>query len=185
MLYKVKNRIMDIGEMAYADESARRGLWRFIASHDSMCDKIKLQAPADDSLPFLLPDPRIVQSTVPYFTARIVDFRGFVEQYAFEPTGREESVRIRLGDRQAPWNDGDFVLRADGAGAGSAEAAGDDAAAFAPELACDIQTMTAMLMGYKRPRFMRDVGRLSGGDDAVERLERIVPARATYFPDYF
>lgn len=182
VLYKVKNRVMDIGEMAFLDETARRGLWRFIANHDSMCDKIKLRAPADDDLPFLLPDPRIVQETVAYFSARIVDFKAFVELYPFEATGREERLYVRLVDATASWNDGLFRVTVDGSGRAEVEKAGEGEAESA---ACDIQTMAAMLMGYKRPRILHKLGRLGGSDAEAERWERLIPLRSSYLPDYY
>ncbi|TNJ59287.1 GNAT family N-acetyltransferase [Paenibacillus hemerocallicola] len=185
VLYKVKNRVMDIGEMAFLDETARRGLWRFIANHDSMCDKIKLRAPADDDLPFLLPDPRIVQETVAYFSARIVDFKGFAEQYPFEAAGREETLYVRLADRTAPWNDGLFRVTVDAAGRATVREASEGEADGAESAACDIGTMAAMLLGYKRPRVMHRLGRLVGQETEAERWERLVPRRSSYLPDYF
>ncbi|RKN65492.1 GNAT family N-acetyltransferase [Paenibacillus ginsengarvi] len=190
MLYKVKNRVMDIGEMAFLDESARRGLWRFIANHDSMCDTVKLlQAPGDDELSFLLPDPRIVQETVAYFSARIVDFERFVAQYTFEATGREERLEVRLSDRYAPWNDGHFTVCINGDGRASVEAAAQGETGAEGQdnsrVACDIQTMTAMLMGYKRPAFMFKAGRLSGSEQETKRWEQLVPRRSSYLPDYY
>jgi len=185
MLYTVKNRIMDIGELVHVNDDARKGMWRFIANHDSMCEKVKLKAPADDELPFLLADPRIVQETVPYFMARIVDFQSFVEQYPFEATGSGQELRIRLNDADAPWNDAIFIVKIDGAGRGTAEKETGGDADSAPYAECGIGTMTAMLMGYKRPAFMARTGRLGGNAEEALRWERVVPARATYLPDYY
>lgn len=185
MLYKVKNRIMDIGEMIFLDENSRKGLWRFIANHDSMCEKVTLKAPADDELPFLLADPRIVQETIPYFMARIVDFKSFVEQYPFEATGSEHALRIRLQDADAPWNDATFIVTIDGAGQARAEKEAAEDPGRAPYAECGIGTMTAMLMGYKRPAFMARTGRLSGDPEEAIRWERVVPIGATYLPDYY
>ncbi|PYI50909.1 GNAT family N-acetyltransferase [Paenibacillus flagellatus] len=183
VLYKVKQRVMDVGEMAFSDEAARKALWRFIANHDSMCDTVKLTAPADDDLPFLLPDPRIGQETEPYFMARIVDFRSFAEGYPFVATGREERLVVKLADPLAPWNDGTFRLAVDPSGRATVEPApGEDGTAVA---SCGIGTMTAMLMGYKRPRFLHRAGLLAGDAGEAERWERLVPDRIGYFPDYY
>jgi predicted acetyltransferase len=188
MLYKVKDRVMDIGEIAFLDEEARRGLWRFIANHDSMCGTIKLRAPADDALPYLLPDPRIVQKTESYFSARIVDFCGFAAQYAFAATGREHRLLLRLTDRTAPWNDGLFLVTVDPDGQAAAERIEDEAAASGSGVSpvqCDIAALTAMLMGYKRPALLHRVEKLAGSADEVSRWETLVPQRTTYLPDYF
>ncbi|GAA3409539.1 enhanced intracellular survival protein Eis [Paenibacillus hodogayensis] len=190
ILYKVKNSVLDIGEMAFLDESARKGLWRFISNHDSMCDTVRLQAPADDGLPFLLPDPRIVQQTVPYFMARIVDFQAFASQYGFAASGSEEGpLFVRIEDRHAPWNDRLFRLIVDESGQASVESLDGQAQAreeqSASVLTCGIGALTAIMMGYKRPAFLHQTGLLTGSAETIERWERTVPRRSSYFPDYY
>lgn len=190
LLYSVQNREMKIGEMIFLDEAARAGLWRFIANHDSMCDTIRLQAPSDDELPFLLPDPRIEQQTHPYFSARIVDFMRFIGQTSFAATGQEQRLTIRIMDRYAPWNDGTFRLRIDGQGRASAESIGSGEEGRGADdgddmLEGDIGAVTAMLLGYKRPLVLHRLGALSGQLEAVRAWEGLVPQRSTYFPDYF
>ena len=188
MLYSVRQRVMEIGEMVHLDDTARRGLWRFISNHDSMCEKVKLKAPADDELPFLLPDPRIKQETVPYFMARIVDFVGFVSDYAFEPPGDTVQLLVRLSDADAPWNDGLFRITVDENGRASAERVREEAMggnANAEICACGIGTMTAMLMGYKRPAFMHKTGQFQGPGHAIDLWETLIPRRSTYLPDYY
>lgn len=60
VLYKMMNRELVIDEFVYLNEKARRGLWTFLANHDSMVTGALLKlVPSDDILPFLLPDPRI------------------------------------------------------------------------------------------------------------------------------
>jgi len=185
VLYNVKNRLMDIQELVFLDDSARRGLWRFIANHDSMCDKVTLTAPADDDLPYLLPDPRIGQETVPYFMARIVDFPAFVGHYTFAATGEEQQLYVRIADPTAPWNDGLFRLHIGPAGEATAERMAAEPPAGEGEVRCGIGTMTAMLMGYKRPSALQRAGLLDGDEAAAERWERVVPRSVTYLLDYF
>ena len=50
---------------------------------------------------------------------------------------------------------------------------------------CDIQTLTAMFYGYKRPTYLKRVERLRASDDAVRILEDIIPIEQPYFSDYF
>ncbi|GJM84040.1 hypothetical protein HMSSN139_65360 [Paenibacillus sp. HMSSN-139] len=54
-----------------------------------------------------------------------------------------------------------------------------------PGLACDIQTLTAMLLGYKRPREMFAYGKLSGLEEDAETLERLIPISQTALLDFF
>lgn len=78
-------------------------------------------------------------------------------------------------------NCGDFSLRWDKDGSTVLERGGTRG-----ELVrCDIQTLTAMFYGYKRPTYMRRVERLRGSDTAVRILEDIIPIEQPYFSDYF
>lgn len=182
-IYQVKDRTMTVHELVCLHHGARLQLWRFIADHDSMIDKVTLTAPANDPLPFVLSNPRIGQEIVPYFMARIVDAPAFVAEYPFS-TGIECELELTLTDERAPWNAGRFRLKVYEAGAASIEAAAHPVAQI-PQLSCDIQTFTCMLMSYQRPALLRDIGRLSADDNALELLERLIPAAQTYLPDFF
>lgn len=182
-IYQVKDRTMTVHELVSLHHRARLQLWRFIADHDSMIDKVTLTAPANDPLPFMLSNPRIGQETVPYFMARIVDAPAFVAEYPFS-TGIECELELTLTDERAPWNAGRFRLKVYEAGAASIEAAAYPIVQI-PQLSCDIQTFTCMLMSYQRPALLRDIGRLSADDNALELLERLIPATQTYLPDFF
>ncbi len=182
MLYEVADRLMTVHEMVFEDEEARRALWTFIANHDSMIDKAVLEAPMDDALPYLLPNPRIGQEVVPYFMARIVDAAAFAGQYAFAPGKEATRLTVELSDRHAEWNEGIWRLAVapDGSGSLERENSGE-----APRLACDINTWTALLMGYLRPLQLHGFGKLTGSPEAAARLEAIIPSRQTYLLDFF
>ncbi|GJM84041.1 hypothetical protein HMSSN139_65370 [Paenibacillus sp. HMSSN-139] len=109
LLYQVKNGELVIGEFVFLNETARQGLWAYLANHDSMVTQAVFdRVPADDLQPYLLRDPRCKQETVPYFMARIVNAAAFVADYSF--TSRASAGPIRLGlrveDGFAPWNGG-------------------------------------------------------------------------------
>ena len=52
-------------------------------------------------------------------------------------------------------------------------------------VALNIQTLTTMLLGYKRPLYLRQIGRLQASDETISVLEEIVPEGKAYFSDYF
>ncbi|WNQ12473.1 GNAT family N-acetyltransferase [Paenibacillus aurantius] len=194
MIYQVKNKEMQIHEFVYLTEQARRSLWKFTSDHDSMAELFKMTAPGDDALPFLLEDPRIKQETVPYFMARIVDAALFLEQYPFTAGEGKREFVLHLEDLQAGWNRGSYRVAVDEEGRASVQriesSPTDDhhregTEAAPAGLACDIQTLAAVLIGYKRPGFLQRTGRLQGDDQAVNLLESLVPARQTYLLDFF
>jgi predicted acetyltransferase len=152
-----------------------------------MINKVKLRAPADDQLPARLSNPRCKQEIVPYFMGRIVDAAAFMGQYSFTPTGETYSVRLTVEDQHAPWNDGSFIVTIgqDGRAAVKREEEGDGQAGTGLELACGIQALSSMMIGYMRPRFAGEIGRLSGSAEAVALWERLLPPQRTYLMDYF
>jgi len=66
--------------------------------------------------------------------------------------------------------------------AGSGAAAGGDGAA---SLACGIQALTALFMGYQKPSALRRLGRLDGPEAAALLLEARLPGLTPYLSDFF
>jgi len=188
LLYEVKERTMTVHEWVCVSEEARLGLWRYVADHDSMADKLAMTVPVDDPLPFLLPDPRIRQEVVSYFMSRIVDVEGFLAQYPFGPGDGEDAVTLAVEDEHAPWNHGVFRLRIDAVGRARAERMADGLQAEnadEADLACDIQTLTALFLGNRPASLLHETGRLRGSREAVKRLEQRIPRRTAYLADFF
>ena len=48
-----------------------------------------------------------------------------------------------------------------------------------------IQTMTTMLMGYKRPDYLAKIGRLNADEATIDMLEDTIEQQAPYISDYF
>ncbi|WP_261808100.1 enhanced intracellular survival protein Eis [Paenibacillus sp. N3.4] len=96
VFYQAKDKTATIHEMVFLDEEARRGLWKFIADHDSMITKVEVNAPVDDQLPFLVHDPRFKQEKITYFSARIVDVEAFLTQYVYEAREHAPSIFCTL-----------------------------------------------------------------------------------------
>ncbi|MDO7908385.1 GNAT family N-acetyltransferase [Paenibacillus sp. JX-17] len=186
LLYEIKDKEFICDELVYLNEQARQALWTFIANHDSMVRQVKLDfVPASDMLPSLVPDPRFTQELVPYFMARIVDVQGLIEQYPFAK-GEGASLRIGIRDPHAEWNEGVWKLDVNVEGTAqftAAGSAGEEAAD--PDVSCDIQALTIMLLGYRRPLALHRTGRLSGSLEAVHRLERWIPQAETFLMDFF
>ncbi|QHW32798.1 GNAT family N-acetyltransferase [Paenibacillus rhizovicinus] len=187
VFYQVRNSVATIHELVFLDEEARRGLWKFIADHDSMITKAEVKAPVDDQLPFLMQEPRFKQERTPYFMARIVDAEAFLTQYVYAARSGAEPLYLRISDPHADWNEG--VYRMAFANGGTTAEVTKLAEGEAPEesevLSCTIQTLTAMFMGYQRPGFMARIERLQGSQDSIDRLEAALPQRATYLADFF
>lgn len=179
--YQVENRVMTVLEWVSVTEGARSGLWEFVGNHDSMIDRLLMTVPMDDPLPFLVADPRFKQETHPYFMSRIVDAEAFVSQYRFA-SGPEETLLIRLQDAHAPWNDGTFRLAIGTDGKATLSREEEE---FAASVTLDIQALTALLLGGRRPGLLAEAGRLGGDWELVGLLERRVPRYETFLMDFF
>jgi predicted acetyltransferase len=190
--YQIGDRKMTIHEWVSMNEASRSALWTFVANHDSMIEEVTIIAPIDDPLPFLLSDPRIKQEVIPYFMSRIVDAEAFVREYAWvggAGSEAEEEVAINLSDAHAPWNNGVFRLVWSAGGSARLERlegqSYEQAASNGEAVSCDIQALTAMLLGNRKPSFLREVGRISGTEASVKLLERHIPERTTHLMDFF
>jgi len=183
-LYELKDKELVCDEFVFLNEEARSALWTFFANHDSRIEQVTMtMVPTDDQLPYMLPDPRVTRETVPYFMARIVDLQFFVEQYAFE-AGREAVLTIEVEDSAAPWNAGLWRLSVNGEGKAELSELPADRGEQA-DLSTDIQTLSALFTGYKRPQALYSIHRLTGDAKAAAQLETMIPAGQTYLMDFF
>jgi len=183
VLYKIEKKELIIDEFVYSNEQARRGLWTFLCNHDSMITQASLKlAPADDILPYLLPDPRIPQETYPYFMARLVNAKAFIENYSFSP-GFAGKVTLEIKDAFAPWNAGvwEWTMSEEG----RAQFVPFTGGAVSTELTCEIGTLTVILLGYKRPEELYRYGGLTGDAAAAAWLEQVIPRAETALFDFF
>lgn len=183
-LYHLKDKELVCDEFVFFNEEARSALWTFFGNHDSRIEQATMKmVPVDDQLPFILPEPRFVQEVVPYFMARIVDLKSFIEGYAFEQQ-HEAVITLAVEDSAAPWNAGKWRLSVDEAGrAELTELPKDDEEKA--DLSTDIQSLSAIYTGYKRPRELYSIHRLQGNPQAAAQLESMIPAGQTHLMDFF
>ncbi|WP_028558746.1 GNAT family N-acetyltransferase [Paenibacillus pinihumi] len=184
VFYHIEKQIMTIHEYASTNETSRVALWTYIANHDSMISEVSLIVPTDDQLPFLLSNPRIKQEVIPYFMSRIVDAEAFVSQYPWAAAETGASVLLTLSDEHAPWNNGTYNLSWSAEGAGKLER-NEEAAEHEQAIKCDIQALTAILAGGRKPSFLRETGRINGPEDRIRLLESRIPERLSYLMDFF
>ncbi|GAK43098.1 GNAT family N-acetyltransferase [Paenibacillus urinalis] len=182
VLYENKDKELICDEFVYSNENARRALLTYFANHPSEQFKLSM-LPSDDELPFLLPEPRVKQELVPYFMARIVDLRAFIAQYPFEANQSLDLV-LQVEDSVASWNTGFWHLTINEDGQGNIELLSSDDKSTA-DVSGDIQSFTAMFMGYKRPRELYLMERLAGNPLRATQLDHVIPACRTFFMDFF
>lgn len=180
VLYWIADEIFHIKDMIFVNEEARSGLWNFISAHFSMIAKVVGNIHTDEPLAFLLEDADIREVISPYYMARIVDLDLFIAQYPFKPDTKEREWTFTLDDPLLSWNQGTFTLRISPEGKGEVVRTADRS-----EARINIQTMTTMLLGYKRPDYLHKIGRIACSPETVDMLEDAIEQQTPYFSDYF
>lgn len=180
VIYWIENEVFYIKDMIFNNEDARTGLWNFVSAHFSMIDQVEGYTYTDEPLAFLFEDASIKEIISPYYMARIVDFTAFIKDYPFKPDSMDREWRFTLTDPIMECNQGSFLLKISKDGRGEAikinEPCKDE---------ISIQTMTTMLMGYKRPDYLSKIGRLKAPDDVIDMLEDAIEQQTPYISDYF
>lgn len=180
LLYWIAEEVFYIKEMVFINQEARIGLWNFISAHFSMVTKVKGHIYTSEPLAFLLEDSEIKETIAPYYMARIVDIQLFLDQYPFQPPEQRYQFTFKLHDPMLEWNQGVFTLTVDQCGKGQLSKGG-----LNYEAEFDIQTLTTMLMGYKRASYLTQINRFQASETTIAMLEKLIIRQQPYFSDYF
>lgn len=180
VIYWIADEVFYIKDMIFMNEEARIGLWNFIAAHFSMISKVIGNTFTDEPLAFLLEDADIKESISPYYMARIVDAQMFISEFPFKPDTTERKWHFALNDPLLPWNEGYFILEISPEGLGSLTKTLEKSTD-----SISIQSLTTMLLGYKRPDYLKKIGRIKCSDNTLDMLEDSIEQKTPYFSDYF
>lgn len=179
LFYWIAEDVFHLKEMFYLNQEARKGLWNFITAHFSMVDKIEGSTYKNEPIAFILEDSEIIETIQPYFMARIVDVAEFLREYPFE-TVTVPDFHLVVEDPMLEWNRGIFGLHFDGTGNVTVH---NEPVGQAVNI--DIQTLTTMLMGYRRPSYLARIERLETDTQTLRSLEQLISQGEPYFSDYF
>lgn len=182
LMFQVKNRLFTVKEIVATTLNGWKLLLEFIANHDSMVEEVKMIVPENDQLSLLLDNPRFEQRIYPYFMARIVDVPTFLEAYPFQGHGEVLELSLAIQDDFFPENSGIYQLSCNG---GNVNITRSKMTETQGDIHCSIQQLTSMLIGFKRPLELYELGLITGKRTKIEQLERIVPSKQTYLMDFF
>ena len=179
VLYWIERDIFHIKEMIYLNQEARKGLWNFITAHFSMIDIVKGDTYKNEPIAFLLEDSQIEETIEPYYMARIVDVAAFLKTFPF--AANIEPFHFIISDPIAEWNNGAYGIFFNQ----EKEEIHITDKAIGKAVETDIQTLTAMLMSYRRPSYLARIERIKTDRQTLRMLESIIPEEQPYFSDYF
>lgn len=183
LLYEVKDQVMKVEEFVPLDHEARVALWNYICQHDSMVDRVEMRLSVHEPFPYFLTSPKLKTEIFPYFMGRIVNAEKALETYPF--INGSNNVFLHLEDTVAPWNNGTFLI-------GQEEikffpVKEGSACVKPPErgLQLNINALTVILFGYKRPMELYEMDMIKGTLKEVEELEKKIPRFKPFFYDFF
>ena len=131
---------------------------------------------------YLFEDSEITETISPYIMARIIDVKDFLTEYPYQIQPEDFKIHFRVIDQMSSWNNGDFMVSWHN-GETICEQVEDNQSINVVELS--INTLTTMLMGYKRPTYLYDHEKIQTEYYMLTWLERLIPVEKPYFSDYF
>ncbi len=182
ILYQTKDKVMDVQEIVAVNQEARLGLWNFICQHDSMVEKVHILMSIHESFPYFIDKPNVHMELYPYFMARLVDVLECLKKYPF--TDSDKSIFLHVEDHYAHWNAGTYMIGRHGIKTFPIK---EGAACTHPPqkgISLSINELSAILLGYKRPLELFEMGYLKGSESEIQVLEEMIPHRKSFFYDY-
>ena len=185
LLYEIKDNVMKVEEYVSLTHEARRGLWNFICQHDSMLDRVEVLISVHDPFPYFLKEPKLKTEIYPYFMGRIVNAETALSTYPFITENSGKNLFLHLNDETAPWNTGTYIIEKEGVKFHPVKEGSTCVTAPKRGLHLNINTLTAMLFGYKRPIELFELELLKGDIDEIKELEQLIPPFKPFFYDFF
>ncbi|HLZ71659.1 MAG TPA: GNAT family N-acetyltransferase [Dehalococcoidia bacterium] len=170
---------LQLRDLCWLNPAAYRACWEHLSRFDLVRQISWPNVPADDPLPHLLLEPRMLHAASrDGILARIIDI-----DRAFAGRGYQHSGRLSFAatDSLCPWNEGTWTLEVDGADA-SVRRGGGTALFSAP-----IDTLSMLLFGQLSATEAWRMGRLDCPDpDALAGADRLLStAYRPFCADHF
>lgn len=182
LFYKIEedgdDKRLDAWELAFADETARGQLYRFLRDHDSQVESVRLFGQVDTSLLDRLSDPRAVDMEVkPGPMIRLLDVGEALSAFEYDATG---GVTVAVEDDHLACNDGVFDLTVADDGVTYLESDAE------PDVRCDVATFSQLAFGVHDAATLERYGRLDVERDAArDTLDALFPSTDVFLREGF
>ncbi len=164
---------LEVSQFLWADAEARDLLLQLLARHRDQIGEVEIRMPYGAPFQQWLEDvPRPLRVDIFHFPwmVRVMDVAKALEGL---PAGEPGEVAVDVVDEQCEWNNGSYVLRAEGGRMRVAKGEGPG------DLRMDIKALSALAYGTLPPAELERRGWLAGGDAASWEL------LAAWFPPAF
>ena len=135
-----------------------------------------------ETMAYLFEDSEITETISHYIMARIVNVEEFLSEYPYQVQPEDFKLHFLVHDKMMPSNEGDYMVSWR-KGKTICERVEDNQSINVVELS--INTLTTMMMGYKRPSYLYDHEKIKTEYYMLTWLERLIPVEKPYFSDYF
>lgn len=176
-----EDRVLRVGELAWADPVAYRQLLRFLGDHDSQVGRVRFYLPdgVRPSLHDLVEDPsELTVETKVGPMVRLVDVAEALGRLSYPESVSEELV-VGVSDPLVEDNDGSFALAVEGGRATC------EPTAASPDAELDVRHLSQLAVGYRDATSLADAGQLDAPAEVVDRLDTAFPTRPTFLREGF
>ena len=153
---------LTIRDLIWLTPAAYRATWNYIANMDLVGSVVWRHVPADDPLPHLLLEPRMLRKTSgDGLLGRIIDVEKALPQRRYDEEG---TLTFEIKDDLCPWNQGQWKLEAS-TGGSSVSRTNEE-----PQVTMPISTLAMLVFGQLSASEAARMARLDVGDDSALSL---------------
>jgi predicted acetyltransferase len=151
------NQRLTIRDLVWLTPAAYRAAWNYIANMDLVSNVVWRHVPADDPLPHLLLEPRMLRKTSgDGLLGRIIDVERALPQRYYDEDG---NLTFEITDDLCPWNQGRWKLQTSTEGSSIVHTDEE------PQVMMPVSTLAMLLFGQLSATQAARMARLDVGDD--------------------
>ncbi|MGL4912800.1 MAG: GNAT family N-acetyltransferase [Romboutsia sp.] len=110
IIYFLDGDTMFVRELYYKNIDSLKSILKFIYNHNTQCKKVKISAPVNDKIKFILENPRTCEIKVkPFMMGRIINLKAYLESIKVK-SNIEDSINISVKDNFIEQNNGVFKI---------------------------------------------------------------------------
>ncbi|MCR8746549.1 GNAT family N-acetyltransferase [Romboutsia lituseburensis] len=111
IIYFLDGETMFVREIYYKNMDSLKSMLKFIYNHNTQCKKVKISAPINDKIKFVLDNPRTCEIKVkPFMMGRIINLKDYLESLTIK-NNVEGSLNILVKDNYIEQNNGVFKIQ--------------------------------------------------------------------------
>ena len=179
--FEISGETLQVIEWLADDLSLQRACLAFLQQHRSQAEQVVFMLPEDDLLYEQLPDSSYLLSLSPFMMGRIVDVEQALQQ-CLPACCDEQNIDFTLSvhDSVAEWNNGCWRIAANG-GSWRVERVRDKAA----DVVFSVAALAQLCFGRFTTSQLAVKGEVSGRQDVLALLDRLLPVCHNYINEYY